>query len=177
MEAEMRRTTVLTLAVVALGACLMALSGCFVPAMPAEDNRADMTAEDLVGVWRDSSGTRVLVFEEGGDFAADGLPYEMFDGFRNVLPDSADSKHDQLTGSGWWSLEPSHVDLDGPASYVALHFRKVADRVTSGVIRIRAERAGESIVLAYYVGDPDLDSRIVYERCKADCPSLAPAVQ
>lgn len=174
VEPEMSRILTLVGRLTAVSCCVAALSGCFVPAMPAEDNRADMSPEDLIGVWQNTD-MRVLVFEEGGSFVANGLPREMFDGLQDALPrNGRDPSRGPLVGSGWWSLEPSHVDRDGPTSNVALHFRILANSEASTVIRIRAEQVEESTVLVYYAGDPDLNRRIVYERCYVDCPTATP---
>jgi hypothetical protein len=117
----------------------------------------------------------MLGLAEDSRFVAAALPYQVFQNFPGVLPDGFDPQRDRLDGSGQWSLEASREDRDGPRNHVTLHVRMLAGRAVAGSVELRAERQNSSVVLAFYLGDPDLRNRYVYHKCPTACPTITPS--
>jgi hypothetical protein len=154
--------------------CALALIGCVVPdnGPPGPDTRLDLKPADLIGAWKDSRRGGVLIFTETG-FTGDDLGY-MFIPFPDDLPPGFDQKRDRAAGAGRWQLGPALADPHGPNDYVRLNFETIAgNRVFASINKLEAQRRGSAIVLVYYIGDPDLNDRIVYTRCP-DCPTSSP---
>ncbi|MBQ1049726.1 hypothetical protein KBX50_14790 [Micromonospora sp. C51] len=161
VEVNAGRLAALVLAVVMLG-------GCFVGGAPARDNRADLTAGDLVGAWQDDAGDG-LVFREAGEFSATNLPYEEFEDFQSALPRNFDPVGDKLDAVGVWDTATSREDPDGPTNRVKLHVKELGGRQVSVGAEMYAETRDGIITLAFYVGDPDLRDRKIYRKCDTAC--------
>ncbi|WP_200212460.1 hypothetical protein [Micromonospora coerulea] len=157
---------------------LVVAAGCFGagPDSSSRQTDIDLKAADVVGVWQNDKDGSVLQFDENGSFAATNLPYQKFIEF-GVLPDGFDGKRDKLPGSGRWSTDTALGYPEGPQSVVNLRVRVLAGRSTAGSIPVEAEGRDGETVLVFYVGDPDLNNRILYRRCLQGCPTVTPKSQ
>jgi hypothetical protein len=81
---------------------------------------------------------------------------------------------DVITASGTWSLDASIGDLNGPRNQLTLHTREVMGRPDSGSVALRAQMQGSDVVVSFYIGDPDLNDRVVYTKCTSNCPTVTP---
>jgi hypothetical protein len=147
-----------------LAATAVILAGCFAGGASSTAEPVGMTESDLVGTWQDRSGA-VIVFDQDGDFTATNLPYQEFPKFEGVLPPGFEPEADQLPASGWWSLSPPLGAPSGPDISVDLHVRELAGHPSATGLHLRSEKDGANTVLTFYIGDPDLNNRFVYEKC------------
>ncbi|GAA0481161.1 hypothetical protein Ade02nite_56410 [Paractinoplanes deccanensis] len=145
-------------------------SGSSSPRVPA-----DLSAPDVAGSWREARGGAVLTFTADGRFAASNVPYEEIPHYEEDLPPGFDVTRDRLPASGDWHLTTGLGPPDGPRSTVLLAVRELAGKPAAVGLSLTAESAGDAVVLVFSLGDPDLDNRIVYERCDGDCPVTSPA--
>jgi len=153
--------------------CLAALTGCAPFNSPPGQRPPDLKRADVIGAWKDSRRGGVLVFT-AGRFVGDDLGF-MFTPFPDDLPPGFDQKRDRAAGLGEWQLGPALADPDGPDDYVRLNFQMIAGReVRASINKLEAQTRGSSVVLVFYIGDPDLNDEIVYSRCP-DCPTPAPS--
>jgi len=144
---------------------IAALSGCFPGQSGLPDTRVDLTPAELAGVWRERGGAAEMVFGQDGTFTATDLPYQEFQDFPGVLPDGFDPAADKLPGAGKWELLPPLGNSAGPLTTVYLHVRMLAGRPSTTGTQVRAERFGSGpVLLSFYLGDPDLNDKIVYEK-------------
>ncbi|GIM91116.1 lipoprotein [Paractinoplanes toevensis] len=151
----------------------VALTGCTPVGAPPQPPAPDLERADLIGAWKDSERGGVLTFT-AERFAGDDLGF-MFVPFPDDLPAGFDQKRDRAAGLGEWELGPSLADPDGPDDYVRLNFLMIAGReVRASINKLEAQTRGSSVVLVFYVGDPDLNDRIVYSRCP-ECPAPTPS--
>jgi len=153
-----------TLRVMVTVVVIVASAGC----APMRDDRVDMMDSDVVGVWT-STHDRSLTFHADGRFVAVGLPHQLLEGFRDVVPPGFDPNRDSLNGSGQWLLEADRSDPDGPRNYVHLTLRQLSGSQVAVGLNLRAEWQAGEIVLVFYLGDPDLNRQIVYEKCPQPC--------
>jgi hypothetical protein len=132
----------------------------------------NLSPDSLAGSWRSGPDPRLITFSEDGTFTAVDLPYEIF---HEELPRSFDPLHDKVDGAGTWKFLPSREGLN---SAVELTFREIFGKeVRYGGLELQATQyEGHPVWLVfYYVGDGGNDTTS-YERCGADCPSLAGAL-
>lgn len=158
-------------------AAVVGLAGCSLlnrpPSSPPVDDRVNLTPVTATGIWQSPRGGTITV-SENGRFAAVGLPYQVFAVYPGVLPSNFDKDHDVITASGTWSLDAPIGDLNGPRNQLTLHTREVMGRPDSGSVALRAEMQGSDVVMSFYIGDPDLNNRIVYTKCTSNCPTVTP---
>jgi hypothetical protein len=157
-----------TLWVVMAAISLAVLAGCL------RDDRVNMEPGDLVGTWR-SPDERSFTFHADGKFVAIALPHQELAGFTGVVPPGFDPAQDSLDGSGEWRLEAAPSDKTGPHNHVDLFVQQLSSRQVAVGLDLRVERQGSEVVLAIYLGDPDLNSRIVYRKCLEPCVVASPA--
>jgi hypothetical protein len=103
-------------------------------------------------------------FASDGTFTSTALPHQLFDDFPGVLPTDFDPAHDDVSACGRWSLSAPAVDPNGPKDHVSLFVTSLMGRRVSGGADLRAESDGSSVVLVFYIGDPDLRNRYVYRQ-------------
>lgn len=151
---------------------VISVTGCTVPLGP--DIRVDMTTEALIGVWKNRKSSGFIVFSDDGEFVADGLPYEEFDGFPEFFPPGFDKERDSIHGSGEWVIAPSIHNTAGPSNHVKLHFQELLGENPRFGTSLVAEHRGDDIVLAFYLGDPDMDIRYVYHKASDGQPTGTP---
>jgi hypothetical protein len=156
---------------VSLVVAALMVTACTPGANSSTDDRVDMKEADLVGTWQRDEPGGALTFEPDGDFLATGLPYELFRNFTGVLPPGFDPERDSLDGTGSWTLKAPRTDRSGPRNHVYLDVATLSGRPVATGADLRVERQGSAIVLTFYIGDPDLNNRIVYNKCKGDCAS------
>lgn len=159
-----------------LAGVLFLSAGCFVGTGSAHPRvLADLTESDVVGSWQEARGGAVITFTAEGLFEASDLPEEkLFDTEENYPP-GFDPKRDRLPGSGDWHLNTGMGPADGPRFDVLLAVREMPGQPAgqAGGISLEAEREGDAVVLVFYLGDPDVNNRVVYEKCNGKC-SMAP---
>jgi hypothetical protein len=131
------------------------------------DNRVNLATTDLVGTWSHGPGS-TIEFRSDGGFTAIGLPRDVFAGFTNVLPSSAPATA-SIDGTGTWDLGPSREDRTGPHNHIGLNFIELMGRSSRGGLELTAIRRGSSVVLAFYLIDPDLNDTYSYARCGTAC--------
>ncbi|MBQ0901307.1 hypothetical protein [Micromonospora sp. U21] len=139
------------------------LGGCFFGSASTGDDRADLVSGDLVGVWQNNAGD-TLTFEQNGQFAANNLPYEEFEDFPGALPGDFDPVRDKLPASGSWEVAASREDPSGPRNRVKLYVKELAGRPAAVGAEMWAEKQDQSVVLAFYIGDPDLRDRRLFQK-------------
>ncbi len=159
----MRKIVVGLLVVVLLSAC-----GIGYVADPGEYREVDMAPSDLVGTWQNRQREGVLVFREDGSFTAGNVPHEVFDHFVGVLPTGFDKTRDRIDLFGTWTLRGSYTEPDKGRG-VRLHGDGSGTIHDKGSHELSAMWQGESIVLMFYFGDPDLNRVYVYEKCVTEC--------
>lgn len=114
-----------------------------------------------------------MSFADDGSFTATDLPHQMFDDFSGVLPAGYQAGRDKLPGSGRWELQAPSVDPGGPKNHLYLHVRRLSDHEVATGGDLRAENGENGVVLAFYIGDPDANQKIIYTKCP-DSPSVTP---
>lgn len=160
---------------VLVGAVVVVASACIGPHRVTSRPSADLDESDVVGEWRNLENGAMLDFEGDGDFTATNLPYQMFDEFPEDLPPGFDPAADKLPASGEWLLRRPIGSDNGPRNRITLRIALLSGRENRGSFNLRAEQQGSAVVIAYYVGDPDLQNRIVYERCEPSCQTVRPS--
>jgi hypothetical protein len=148
-------------------ALVLSLAGCslFGPLPP--DNRVNLAKTDLVGTWSHGPGS-TIEFRSDGGFTAIGLPRDAFAGFTNVLPSSAPPTA-SIDAIGTWELGPSREDRTGPNNHIGLNITELMGRSSSGGLELTAIRRGSSVVLAFFLIDPDINDTYSYTRCGTAC--------
>ena len=145
------------------------------PALSSGRVPADLTESEVVGSWQEARAGAVLTFTDDGKFEAGNLPYQEIAYGEENLPPGFDPKRDLLPASGDWYLDTGFGGTDGPRSTVTLGIRELAGRPAAIAFSVDAEREDEAVVLVIYLGDPDANDRIVYERCPGLCSAVSPA--
>ena len=143
--------------------------GCFAGAAAPSGQRvlADLTESDVVGSWQDARDGSVLTFTADGRFKASHLRKIVY--YQKDLPPGFDVAKDRLPGSGDWYLDPGRGRAAGVRSTVSLAIRELAGRPASIGLPLDAVHEGDAVVLITYLGDPDLNNRIVYQKCQGKC--------
>jgi hypothetical protein len=153
---------------------LLVLTGCGpggeLPAGAGQRAWGDLTPAALIDVWRSDRGD-TIAFTANGEFFGDDVKY-MFAG--SDLASHLDLSQDKATGSGQWHLKTPLSDPNGKRAFVGLSFDVVANQPSRTAIQLLARGNGESIELAYHVGDPDLNNVVTYRRCDDSCPHVSP---
>lgn len=163
---RMRRLAALVLAV-------LVLAGCSSLDSLVKDDRVDLSQAEVLGSWREAATGGIVSFADDGSFTATDLPHQMFDDFSGVLPAGYQAGRDKLPGSGRWELQAPSVDPGGPKNHLYLHVRRLSDHEVATGGDLRAENGENGVVLAFYIGDPDANQKIIYTRCP-DSPSVTP---
>jgi hypothetical protein len=155
---------------VSMTAGALVLAGCLHAGGPS-GYLAPITESAVVGTWQDKQTGQVLRFDADGSFTATDLPYQMLANHPSGLPQGFDPDKDKLQAVGEWLLGPLGQPEGTPRYRVLLLPDTVAGQRSQASFELVAERESETapFVLSIYIGDPDLDNRIVYERCTAPC--------
>jgi hypothetical protein len=114
------------------------------------DDRANLTDHDVIGTWHSGLGG-VFVFNTDGTFTAKDLLNEVFDDYQRPGP--------RRSGDGTWKRQQAREDPTGPFQQVDLTFHALSDwhACCGGWYgsELDAKTSGGSIVLLFYIGDPD----------------------
>ncbi|MFF7837437.1 hypothetical protein ACFZC6_01160 [Streptomyces ossamyceticus] len=138
-----------------VGTLTLMLLGRALAPLPIPDGEAlVLRDEQIVGTWRDGSGGR-LVLREDGTFTSDGVcgDFEGDDLFPTAAPDP---------GSGTWEHgESEEIETDTPMSEVHLTF-------TPSEVWTEYEARGtsEKAVLWAFIGDPDSGDVCVLDKVR-----------
>ncbi|GAA0395794.1 hypothetical protein GCM10009541_43600 [Micromonospora gifhornensis] len=137
--------------VLALGLVIYVLSRVF------EDTRPNLTSDIVLGTWRDAGGGE-FTFDADGTFRAGGIPVLFFGPPRTTAP--------TMSGAGAWKLKAPLEDPAGRLTTVSLAFNSL-DQSEYGVpygSRLLSQTVDGSVILYWYVGDADLNRRMVLEK-------------
>jgi hypothetical protein len=152
-------------------AAALLMVGC-IPERPLPPGEpVDLTPNDLVGAWHDTEADGMLVFESDGTFTATNLPPEMFWAFPEQLPPGFNATRHTLPATGEWEIIAPITNPDGLKNSITFRIHFLAGREIRSSRTLFARRLDGNVILNYYVGDPDLNVRIVYERCHSKCPT------
>jgi hypothetical protein len=123
-----------------------------------------LSDEDVTGTWHTSSGA-VLTLRADGTFEATDLPYQLFTGFgKPVLPDGFEPQHDQLPAAGSWKVDHNPAKTAGPRTHVVLHVFQLASRPEGIEIAMVGRERDEHLELYFFIGDPDSNDLVVYQK-------------
>lgn len=157
-------TIILAINVPILSACAF-----YHPEPPGES--VSVVESDIVGTWQHQETREVITFAPDKSFVATNLPYQLFTGFfEDSLPLGFNPDQDKLPASGEWLLGPVGQSEDEPKYLLILLPDTIAERANSDSFELRPELEDNTLVISFYIGDPDLRNRIVYERCESACP-------
>jgi hypothetical protein len=153
----------LAISISTLGACT------FYHPQPAGEP-VSLVESDVVGTWQRQQTGEVMTFAPDGSFVATNLPYQLFTGFfEDSLPPGFNPDQDKLPASGEWLLGPAGQSDDEPKYLLILLPDTIAGLANRDSFELRPEIVSNTLVISFYIGDPDLRNRIVYERCEGTC--------
>jgi hypothetical protein len=137
---------------------------------------ASMALEDVVGYWQARTDDLDLLFTNDGEFSSADLPYgRVIEAAGLPIPGPQTETRSKFPASGTWELAQWKGTRRSPAatapvSEVHLHIRMFAGKQVDVETTLRGEWEGSTLVITFYYGGPNVMSRLVYQKCRNNCP-------
>ncbi|TDC84667.1 hypothetical protein E1193_04915 [Micromonospora sp. KC606] len=136
---------------------VLAIAGVFFVKRILTDDRPNLSAAAVIGVWKGGDGC-TLILSEDRTFQMSNIPVSF------LGPATSPNTSIIAVGSGEWSLRAAANDPTDRKTQVSLLFRELDGYPTPYSSNLRSSFAEDGIALFWFVGDPDLGRRFDLEK-------------